>query len=171
MRGILLAILLLALAPPTRAALEEYEVKAAVIYHLSLFAEWPPGSPREGSFNLCALTENESMAEALSRLGGKTVKGVSLMAWRKRPTSDLSICQMVYLGDMNDAARGRVIAQLAGQPVLTIGNGGGAQIPGIMVSLGIAGERVYFDIDLPAVQRGGLRLDAKLLRLARSVVK
>ncbi|MDP2431729.1 MAG: YfiR family protein [Pseudomonadota bacterium] len=170
MRGLLLALLFLTLAPPARAALEENEVKAAVVYHLSLFAEWPPGSLREKSFNLCALTENERMADALSRLGGKTVKGVSLMAWRKRPTNDLSICQMVYLGEMNDAARGRVIAQLAGQPVLTIGNGG-IQAPGAMVNLGVSGERVYFDIDLPAVQRGGLRLDAKLLRLARSVTR
>lgn len=171
MRGILLAFLLLALSPPARAALEEDEVKAAVVYHLSLFAEWPPGSLREGSFNLCVLTENERMADALSRLSGKTVKGVSLTAWRKRPTNDLGICQMAYLGEMNDTARGRVIAQLAGQPVLTIGNGGGVQAPGTMVSLGISGERVYFDVDLPAVQRGGLRLDAKLLRLARSVAK
>lgn len=170
MRGILLVFLCLTLAPPARAALEENEVKAAVVYHLSLFAEWPPGSPREGSFNLCALTENESMADALSRLGGKTVKGVNLIAWRKRPTHDLSICQMVYLGEMSDAARGRVIARLAGQPVLTIANGG-VPVPGAMISVGIAGEHVYFDVDLTAVQRGGLRLDAKLLRLARSVAK
>ncbi len=166
----LLASVLLALAPPARAALEENEVKAAVVYHLSLFADWPPGSLREGSFNLCVLTENEGMADALSRLGGKTVKGVHLVVWRKRPMLDLGICQMVYLGEMSEGARGRVIAQLAGQPVLTIANGG-IPIPGAMVSLGVSGERVYFDIDLPVVQRGGLRLDAKLLRLARSVVK
>jgi len=170
MRGVLLAFLFLTLAQPARAALAENEVKAAVVYHLSLFAEWPPGSLREGRFNLCVLTENEIMADALSRLGGKTVKGVSLMAWRKHPMHDLSICQMVFLGEMNDAARSRVIARLAGQPVLTIVNGG-AQLPGAMVSLGIAAEHVYFDIDLASVQRGGLRLDAKLLRLARSVVR
>lgn len=168
MRGILLAFLLLAL--PVHAALEGNEVKAAVVYHLSLFTDWPPGNPREGAVNLCVLTEDESMADALIRLGGKTVKGARLLVWRKRPMHDLSTCHMVYLGEMNTSLRIRAIAQLAGQPALTIGNGG-APVPGAMVSLGIADERVYFDIDLPVVQRGGLRLDAKLLRLARSVVK
>ncbi len=170
MRGVLLACLFLLMAPQARAALEENEVKAAVVYHLSLFADWPPNSPRAEHFNLCVLTENENMADTLSRLGGKTVKGVSLVVRRKRAEHDLSICQMVYLGEMIDAARSRVIAQLAGQPVLTVANCG-VQIPGAMVCLGISGERVYFDIDLPSVQRGGLRLDARLLRLARSVVQ
>ena len=40
-----------------------------------------------------------------------------------------------------------------------------------MISLGISDERIYFAIDLPVVQRVGLRLDAKVLRLARGVVK
>jgi hypothetical protein len=152
------------------AALEETEVKAAVVYHLSLFAHWPAASLLEGGFNLCSLTEDENMADALSRLGGKTVKGVPLVVKRLRPMNELSACQMVYLGEMSDTARGRVIAQLAGQPVLTISNGG-VPVPGTMVSLGISGERVYFDIDLPLVQRGGLHLDAKLLRLARNVTR
>jgi len=162
--------LALELAFPARAALEESEVKAAVVYHLSLFADWPPGSLREGSINLCVLTDNDNMADALSRLGGKTVKGARLIVWRKRPVHDLGICQMVYLGEMSDSARSRVITHLAGQPVLTISNGG-VPVSGAMVSLGISGDRIYFDVDLPVVQRVGLHLDAKLLRLARSVVK
>ncbi|MDP2833392.1 MAG: YfiR family protein [Pseudomonadota bacterium] len=165
-----LILLLLLLAAPARAALEENEVKAAVVYHLSLFAEWPAASPRAGSFNLCVLTENEAMADTLSRLAGKTVKGVNLVVRRLRPMHDPVTCQMVYLGEMSDAVRGRAIAQLIGQPVLTISNGG-APAPGAIVSIGVAGERVYFDIDLPVAQRAGLRLDAKLLRLARNVVK
>jgi len=172
MRAILFALLLLALAlaTPAHAALEENEVKAAVVYHLALFADWPAASLREGNFNLCVLTEDENMADTLAHLGGKTVKGVRMVVRRLRPMHDPVTCQMVYLGEMSDTARGRVIAQLAGQPVLTIGNGG-VPVPGAMVSLGIAGERVYFDIDLPTVQRGSLRLDAKLLRLARNVTR
>jgi len=172
MRAILFALLLLALAlaTPAHAALEENEVKAAVVYHLALFADWPAASLREGNFNLCVLTEDENMADTLAHLGGKTVKGVRMVVRRLRPMHDPGACQMVYLGEMSDPLRGRAIAQLAGLPVLSIANGG-VPVPGAMVSLGIAGERVYFDIDLPVVQRGGLRLDAKLLRLARNVVK
>lgn len=170
MRGVLLTFLLLVMASHAYAALEENEVKASVVYHLSLFTDWPPNSPRAENFNLCVLTENESMADTLSRLGGKTVKGVSLVVWRKQAVHDLRTCQMVYLGKMIDAARNRAIARLAGQPVLTVANCD-VQVAGAMVCLGISGERVYFDIDLPSVQRGGLRLDAKLLRFARSVAK
>lgn len=170
MRGVLIAFLFLAITPQARAALEENEVKAAVVYHLSLFADWPTSGPRAENFNLCVLTENENMADTLSRLGGKTVKGANLVVWRKRAAHNLNMCQMIYLGEMIDTVRSRAITQLAGQPVLTVANCG-AQEPGAMVCLGISGDRVYFDIDLPSVQRGGLRLDAKLLRLARSVVK
>lgn len=170
MRAALLASLLLALASPTRAALEENEVKAAVVYHLSLFSDWPPGSLREAGFNLCVLTEDDNMADALARLSGKTVKGARLLVRRVRPPHDLSTCQMAYLGEISESLRGRIIGQVAGHPVLTIANGG-VPVPGAMVSLGIEGERVYFDIDLAAAHRAGLRLDAKLLRLARSVAK
>jgi len=162
--------LMLALAAPARAALEENEARAAGGYHLTLFAEWPPGSQREGHFNLCVLTENENSAHALAHLNGKTVKGARLVIWRKHPMQDLGACQAVYLSEMSDPLRDHVINKLAGLPVLTIANGD-IPVPGAMISLGVAGERVYFDIDLSVVQRVGLRLDAKLLRLARSIAK
>lgn len=160
--------LVLTLTASARAALQEHEVKAAVVYHLSLFTEWPPGSLNDRGFNLCVLTEDDQMADTLAQLGSKTVKGAPVQVRRLRPTQALGHCQLVYLGEMNDSARARAIKQLFGQPTLTIANGG-IPVPGAMVSLGVSADRVYFDIDLPVAQRAGLRLDAKLLRLARSV--
>jgi hypothetical protein len=155
-------------APHAQAALEENEVKAAVVYNLTLFTEWPPASLASGSFNLCVLTENEAMADALARLNGKTVKGARLLVWRRRGMHDLNTCQAVYLGDMSNPPREERLAQLAAQPVLSVADTG-TPLPGAMISLGVAGERVYFDIDLSLAQHAGLRLDPKLLRLGRSV--
>lgn len=155
-------------AGPAQAALEEHEVKAAVVYNLTLFTEWPPGSVASTNFNLCAVTDSDAMADALLRLNGKTVKGARLLVWRKRGLYDLSGCQAVYLGETSTPPREERIAQLAGHPVLSIADVGTA-MPGAIVSLGMAGERIHFDIDLNLAQRAGLRLDAKLLRLGRSV--
>jgi hypothetical protein len=158
------------LAGSAGAALEENEVKAALVYNLTLFTEWPPGSLATTNFNLCALTDNEAMAEALVRLNGKTVKGARLLVWRKRGLHDLGACQAVYLGETSTPPREERIAQLAGHPVLSIADIG-APLPGAIISLGMAGERIHFDIDLNLAQRAGLRLDAKLLRLGRSVAR
>lgn len=170
--GLRLVCCLLAVATPALAVapLDENEVKAAVVYHLSLFADWPSGAPRDKAFTLCVLTDDDNMAEALGKLSGKTVKGVTLQVQRKRAAADLSGCRMLYLGKMSEAARERALAQVAGQPVLSVANGGAAAGTAI-VTIGVAGERVYFDVDLPAAQRVGLRLDAKLLRLARTVMR
>lgn len=164
---LLLLLGCLGLTPAVQAALEENDVKAAVVYHLSLFADWP-GAPPGGQFHLCVLTEDDSMAEALARLHGKTVKGVPVLVTRKRPSQDLAACQMIYVGMMSESARARSVAQVSALPVLTVVNGG-VPVNGSIVSIGVAREKVYFDIDLPAAQRVGLRLDSRVLRLARSV--
>lgn len=164
----LLAGLALLLSGPANGALEEHEVKAAVVYNLTLFTEWPPGAIGSANFNLCALTDNDAMAEALNRLNGKTVKGARLLVWRIPNLRDPSGCQALYLGESAAPPREERIAQLAGQPVLSIADIG-TPLHGAIVSLGMAGERIHFDIDLNLAQRAGLRLDAKLLRLGRSV--
>lgn len=154
-------------ATGAQALFEENEVKAAVVYHLSLFTEWPNGGQRE-NFRMCVITEQDAMADALSRLGGKSVRGARLEVLRKRPVHDLAGCQVVYLGEMSEAARNRIVGQLAGRPVLVVADAG-LETPGAMVRIDLAGERVLFDIDLQAVHRSNLRLDPKALRLARSV--
>lgn len=170
-RRFLTALLaLLAGSPAIGAELDENQVKAAVVYHLSLFADWPGGSAAGGQFNLCVLTEDDNMAFALEKLHGKTVKGVPVLVWRKRPGHDLTACHMIYVGIMSETARMKSVAQVAMQPVLSVVNGG-IPVSGAIVSIGVARDKVYFDIDLPAAQRVGLRLDAKLLRLARSVTR
>jgi hypothetical protein len=163
---------LAALAPSQgqAEALEANEVKAAVVYHLSLFADWPAQSGAAEGFELCVLTDDDAMAQALGRLGGKTVKGTRIEVTRKRPGQELADCRMLYLGELSDSARARGIAQVAGKAVLSVANGG-SRVAGAIVSIGVAGERVYFDIDLGAAQGAGLRLDAKLLRLARRVAR
>ena len=174
LRAALLAALLLAVAGRSAAAAErgdENEVKAAVIYNLLLFVQWPAQPAPDGKLKLCVLEEG-ALTTALRQHENKTVQGLTLQILRVGTApKDLDACAavMVETGGSEMLARLRLVAH--SRALLILAEGTGALDRGAMIGIHGDGGRIGFDINLRAMKSSGLGASSKILRLARSLIE
>lgn len=156
---------LLVQARPLAAATpppEEYDVKAAFLYHFAHLVEWPT-PPAPGEPFVIAVVGNEAFGDTLEEvLAGKSVRGHPVRVERFTGPAQLDGARVhiFFVGRGSDDARRRALEPLAGHPVLTVG-----ESPRFAERGGIVGFRVTDD----GADQSGLRMSAQLLKLARIV--
>lgn len=151
---------------------EEHEVKAAVIYNLLLFVQWPEQTPAATKPRLCVL-EDGALSLALRRHEGKLVGGKPLELRRVRADpEDLNACSAVVIEAGSSPAVLVQIGLLARtRAMLVIAEGAGTVNRGAMIGLNTSGGKVTFDINQGDMKRSGLVPSSKILRLARMLVE
>jgi len=171
--ALLFAALLATAGRPAAAAErgDANEVKAAVIYNLLLFVQWPAQPAPDGKLNLCVF-EDSALTAALRQHESKAVYGQSLQILRVGTApKDLDACAavMVETGSPELLARLRLVAH--GRALLILAEGTGALDRGAMIGIHGDGGRIGFDINLRAMKSSGLGASSKILRLARSLIE
>lgn len=76
---------------------------------------------------------------------------------------------LLFIGSRQQHAAPELIAALGQQPVLTVGEGPDFLAAGGMLGLRSHGRRIVFDVNPDALQDCGLKLSAKVLKLARNL--
>jgi hypothetical protein len=162
----IIACLTLCQVPAAQAqSSQSDELKAAIIYNILRFVEFPPGSAGN-SLQLC-VKRGVSGDDQLSLLQGKSA-GVRRISVRFIDSGrGAENCNIVYLGrtDAGEIARSR------GAGVLTIGDGASFLKSGGIVGLVTTGKQTRFEVSMPAAKQSGLSISSKLLRLASRVVQ
>lgn len=175
MRGLIFALLLSIAALPfpqgaARAAdnrvFEETEVKAAFVYNLLKFVEWPPETlAAEGPVHLCYAGIPAMQAGALRKLEGKMVQGRVLQVLPAHREAALKGCHAVMLG----GGMATLAAQYpAEHGLLTIGEEDFIDQGG-MVGLISVGEKVTLEFNLDSLRQAKLRIPSNILGLGRRV--
>lgn len=169
-----LLALCLALGTPQRAlgdqpsAAPEYEIKAAFVYNLTKFVEWPAEPPTsDGNPIVLGVLGPNPFGDALERaVAGKTIAGrridVRYFSRGERITK-------VHLLFVTEAAKDDLRAlppQVTQAPVLLVSDMPGFLQRGGMVMLFTDQNRIKFSVNLDTTQRARLALSAKLLQLA-----
>lgn len=149
-------------APTLADSVEEYRLRAAVLFNISRFVTWPEG----GTLNLCVAGAPEMLRE-LMPYAGRSVQGREVRVRRVETAAETHGCHALYLDA--PARQSALLAAAHRSGTLTV-----AETPAIfeadgMVYMGIADKRIFFEISQSAAQRNGLSISSKLLRLAREV--
>lgn len=144
----------------------EYEIKAALLYNLTHFVEWPEG--RNRSFNVCIVGE-DPFGVVADALASKTVNGKPIAVRRAAVSPELKSCQILFVAASESDSLAPILEAVKGQPVLTVADADGSARRGAVVTLALEGPRIAFDIDATAARTAGLSISSKLLRLARTV--
>lgn len=157
-------------AGPAWAQYGEAEVKAAFIFNIARYAEWPDEAlPAGTSFGFCLLGEaaaGSPLHEALKQLSAKTIRGRALEV-RAGPRYDpLKPCHVAVV--FPDAADRRQVLLDAGH-TLTVADGQDFVEQGGALGLVMVERRVQFEANPEAARRAGIYLPAQLLKLARRV--
>jgi hypothetical protein len=167
-RGFLALLLLslgICLAQAARAeeALEA-KVKAAYLFHLVKFVDWPSLPPDE--LRICVYG-SKTMAVLLNELSDRQVKERALKIAADDP-SGLSRCQVVFVGRAEKRWRD-ILEKAAGRHILTVGEQDDFARQGGMVGFYSEGGKIKLEINPATAQSAELKLSSKLLELARTV--
>lgn len=145
-------------------------LKAAIVVSLLQFVQWP-GEADKGDkpLTLCA-DRAGSIWSQLAPLQGRAARAARPLEVRALPASVEGLRQCdAWVVEPPAGSKLPPPAAAAGMPILVIGDREQTESGGLTVALHWKGDRLAFDIDLPAARRNGLQISSKLLRLAAHV--
>jgi hypothetical protein len=171
-------ILAIALATRLIAALnaqpmDEYRVKAALLYNFAKFVDWPaeafagPSAP----LTLCILGK-DPFGQALDDFAaGKKIGTRAFVVKRITDAHQTAGCHILFVSHSEPARVLAIIAAAKQTGILTIGEAGSATSEGLVINLTLEGGKVRFEINITEADKEKLRLSSRLLSLATSVTK
>lgn len=170
-----LAAVALAFAPEKiRAQAEvpkEYQVKAAFLFHFAQFVEWPSGNSTNANepFVIGVLGENPFGGALDEIVKGETIGNRKIIVQYSRSAEDLKNCQMVFVCKSEEARLPRILKELDGDNLLTVGESGGFAQRGGIINFYIEDGKVHFEINPDAAAREKLKISSQLFRLGKIV--
>jgi hypothetical protein len=176
-RGLLAAVLATALAVSGATAtaaeqkgrMEEADAKASFLYNLALFAQWPATeTAARDPFAICVIGATP-VRPALDRFQGHIVHGRPLEVRDVREGDMARGCDIVFIPARDPRRLAAILAPLAGDPVVTVGEAEEFHQAGGMVRLGVERARLRFDVELVPAERAGIKFSSRLLALATTV--
>lgn len=148
----------------------EYDVKAACLFKLTKFVEWPgsafdtPETPL-----VIGVLGPDPFGERLDRIvADRTVRGHPVRIRRFASLAELGPVHVLFVGH-ELAELTPLLAALNGTSVLLVGERPRFAQEGGIVNFYCRGSRVRFEVNLEGARERALVIDAKLLELARIV--
>jgi hypothetical protein len=150
----------------------EYQVKAAFLFDFAQFVEWPPGTFSDAGAPLtyCTLGGDPFGGALDESLAGKTIGGHPLRVKHLKELKEARTCQILFLSADESRLRALPMGDLAGTGVLTVGEAAHFARDGGVIGFCREQNKIRFEINLDAAERAKLKISAKLLVLAKSVI-
>jgi hypothetical protein len=161
-------VAVLALLPWSAAqAADEASLKAAIVYNLMLYVEWPPSvrASAGGPWVLC-VPPTHPAAGAMRLLDGRPLREGLLQVTNRLPSGSSGPCHAALVSTAD--LRGEQ-ADLPARGVLVISEDERGSHPAASIVLQRVDGRMAFRVDLRAARAAQLQLSSKLLRLAREI--
>jgi hypothetical protein len=150
--------------------LAEYQLKAAFLYRLPSFIEWPTSAwPLAGSpFYACVLG-SDPFGAYLDYFDGKPVRDRRFTVRRLATLEEVDTCHLLFVSRDEETDPSSILPGLRGRCVLTVGEGRDFAVRGGIVSFVVAKKRVGLTVNLDASRDAGLAISSKLLDVAAIV--
>jgi hypothetical protein len=160
-----------AMSPAARVAgaAESYSedaVKAAFLYRFTGYVDWPAQAAADPQFTIAVLDADGVAAELGRLLQNRQIQNRPAQVRSIKNLRELDGAQMLYIGGSHRDDLRRLIASVAGRPVLVVTNADGGLDAGSSVNFLLIDQRVRFEISLDAAQGSGLRVASELLAVA-----
>ncbi len=146
----------------------EYKLKAALLYKLSRFIDWPPvtGKTRPENFKLCILGRDD-FGRSLDVLEEHKVNGLPIAIHRYTHSTGVDgDCQMLFISDSKRPFMTTILRSFENQPILTVSDARDFAKNGGMIQFVLGQKHIGFKINTYAAQAAGLKIAAPLLELA-----
>lgn len=150
----------------------EYQVKAAFLFHFAQFVEWPPDAYKSATSPLtyCTVGADPFRGALDATLNTKTINGRQVHVLHFEHSQEAQGCQILFIGTTEKKYISATVASLKGAPVLTVGEAEHFAEDGGMIGFFLEDNKVRFEINLEATEHAKLKISARLLALAKTVM-
>jgi hypothetical protein len=170
--GLVLVILLCQLYGYGQGA-NEYQVKAAYLYNFAKFVEWPAGTfpSVNAPIQLCIFADDPIGTDLKQIASDKVIGGHPVKVVFVQGGEQSRACHILFVGASQNKQSRRILEQLRGVSVLTVGESEGFAGRGGIINFVLYQDRVGFEVNHRAAQEARLNLSARLLSVARVVIE
>ena len=159
----LLAIVIQQARPQSQQ--DEYQLKAAFIFHFAQLVEWPGAS---SNLVLCILGDDPFHGELDDTVRGKQIGSRMLQVRHVRQLSEVHGCQLLFISKAEVRRIPAVLSELQHSPVLTVGETDGFLNAGGIIRFCLEGSKLRFEVNRSAAETAGLKVSSRLLVLAKN---
>jgi hypothetical protein len=164
-----LALLAGVLAAGPAAAVDETELKAAIVFNVLLFVDWPGSAlPAAPSPVVLCVGPAVALRADLNALAGRDVRGHRLEVRDLAAPDAGKPCHAVFI-DASDRRLASSLRAHSAAGAIVISDDVEAPNEFTAILLRRVGARIGFDINLQPLHESHVQLSSKLLRLARVV--
>ena len=151
---------------------QEYELKATYLRKIPSFVKWPTNAANtsKAAFQMCTLGAYPFGTRLAQEVGGVTVGGRRIELRWVHKEQELDGCEVIFFSRSEGKHYGKILEGLKGKSVLTVGESEGFLEAGGMVELSFENHRLQMEVNLVAARSANLKVDARLLALAKRVV-
>lgn len=151
--------------------LTESEVKAGFVYNFAKFVEWPARafSGSNAPVVIGVLGEDAFGSQLAEMLKDKIILGRPCTVKQYSELLGVNQCHLLFIGGLEKKRLPEILAALKDAPVLTVGDMDRFAQAGGMINLYKEQNSFRFEINLAAAERAQLKINPRLLQLARIV--
>jgi len=148
---------------------EEARVKTAYIYNFCKYVTWPK-AVTDDPIDICLLGQ-DPLAEHLPTLEHKKIQSRKIVVrlYSVCSGSAVNCCEVLFISGSEKKKLGSLLNALAGNAVLTVSDIEGFARRGGMIELVRQGNKIRFVINKESVDKAGLVISSRLLKLATIV--
>ena len=149
----------------------EYQLKAAFLFKITKFTEWPASAFASSNAPMViGIVGDDSFGKTVEdAVSGEVVRDHPLVVKRLRADEDLRSCHVLFISRSEKDRVAKVLEKIKGRPVLTAGDTKDFAERGGIVNLLLVQDTVKLEINQSAAEEAGLQISAKLMKLARIV--
>jgi hypothetical protein len=164
-RGLLFLMLLIAMPGYSEASVyNEYQVKAAFLYNFPKFVELPG----DDSLSLCIIG-NAPFGDAMQALEGRVTAGKRLTVKRVGSAEAISSCQILFISSSEKGNIEAIMKYARHKQILTVGDTPDYPYRGVIINFYMENNKVRIEINIDAAQQSKLKINSKLLNLAKII--
>lgn len=150
------------------ASVQEDQVKAAILYKLSRFIQWP-GKVRTNTLTICMLGQDPLNSYASSLKGRKSMNQTIDVRILTAFDDTAALCNLLFVNEGAGNQFEHVLKSLNNTPVLTVSDIRNFAQQGGMIELAKEGNRIAFILNLSATRTAGIVVSSQLMKLARVI--
>ena len=149
------------------ASSPEYEVKAAFLYKFGNFVDIPASA---GEPFVVTILGDDPFGDALdATVRDKSIGERRIQVRRTRNVQEAAASDIVFVSASEKPRMREILDALRHAQTLTVGDIDGFAAAGGMIGFVLDQNRVRFEINPRAAEQAGIRINAKLLALARII--
>lgn len=144
-----------------------YEIKATYLFNFAKFIDWPVGKLEKDPISLCVMGK-ESVKISLEKLAlGKFIKNRPLEVRQLDSINEIKSCHILFIGAAESKNLPEILRKIRFEKVLSVGDTSDFIEQGGQVQFFVKEDKIAFEVNLPALEQAGLKIDARVLNIAK----